>query len=75
MQTRYTYFSNKLVEATEQIVPVESRRANQVWMINDLLFMIKERRPLKHNDFYIGRKMLKSRENDAKRKKNVITEI
>ena len=29
METRYTEFSNTLIEATEQVVPVETRRANQ----------------------------------------------
>ena len=49
METRYTEFSNILSEATEQIVPVETRRANQRWMTNELLDVMEERRLLKHN--------------------------
>ena len=49
MGTRYTKFSNILIEATELIVPVETRRANQRWMNNEILDMIEERRLLKHN--------------------------
>ena len=49
METRYTEFSNVLIEATEQIVPVETRRANQRWMTNETLDMMEERRLLKHD--------------------------
>ena len=50
METRYTQFSNILIEATEQIVPVETRRANQRWMTNEILDMMEGRRLLKHNE-------------------------
>ena len=49
METRYTEFSNILIEATEQIVPVETMRANQRWMTNEILDMMVERRLLIHN--------------------------
>ena len=49
METRYTEFSKILIEATEQIVPVETRIANQKWMNNEILDMMQERRLLKHN--------------------------
>ena len=49
METRYTEFSNILIEATEQVVPVDIRRANQRWMTNEILDMMEERRLLKHN--------------------------
>ena len=49
METRYTKFSHLLIEATEQIVSVETRRANQRWMTNEILYMMEERRLLKHN--------------------------
>ena len=53
METRYTELSNILIEATEQIVPVETRRANQRWMTNEILHMMEVRRLLKHNqDLY-----------------------
>ena len=34
--TRYTEFSNILIGATEQIVPVETWRANQRWMTKEI---------------------------------------
>ena len=49
METRYTEFSNILIEATEQIVPIETGRVNQRWMTNEKLDMMEERRLLKHN--------------------------
>ena len=49
METRYTEFSNILIEATEQVVPVDTRRAKQRWMANEILDMMEERRLLKHN--------------------------
>ena len=49
METRYTEFSNILIEATEQMVPVETKRANQRWMTNEIPNMMEERRLLKHN--------------------------
>ena len=48
MEKRYTEFSNILIEATEQIVPVETKRANQRWITNEILDMMEERRLLKH---------------------------
>ena len=50
METRYTEFINILIEATEQVVPVETRRANQRWMTNEILDMMEERRLIKHNE-------------------------
>ena len=50
METRYTEFSGILMEATEQIVPVDSRRANQMWKTNKILDMMEERRLLKYNE-------------------------
>ena len=50
MEPRYTEFSHILIEATEQAVPVEIRRANQRWMTNEILDMMEERRLLKHNE-------------------------
>ena len=49
IETRYTQFSNILTEATEQVVPVDTRRANQMSMTNEILDMMEERRLLKHN--------------------------
>ena len=49
METRYTGFRNIVIEATKQIVPIETRRANQMWMANEILDMMEERRLLKHN--------------------------
>ena len=43
-------FSNVVIEATQQVVPVESKRANQMWMTNYILNMIPEGRLLKHNE-------------------------
>ena len=43
METQYIEFSNILIEATKQIVPVETRRANQRWMTNEILDMMEER--------------------------------
>ena len=47
METRYIEFSNILIEATEQVVPVETRRANLRWMTNELLDMMAKRRLLR----------------------------
>ena len=37
METRYTKFSNILIEATEKVVHVESKRDNHMWIANDIL--------------------------------------
>ena len=74
-------FSNIVIEATQQVVPVEFNRANQMWMANYILNMIPEGRLLKFKsslkcillfsimNVYIGMKMLKSSKNVAKQKK------
>ena len=49
METRYTEYSNIFIEATEQVVLVDTKRANQRWMTNEILDMMEERRLLKHN--------------------------
>ena len=74
METRYTEFSNVLIEATEQIVPVETRRANQRRMTNELLDMMEERRLLKHNQGLYRQKDVEiQRECHKAQEKNVIT--
>ena len=50
METRYTEFSNILIEATEQVVPVDIRRANQRWITYEVLDMMEESRLPKHNE-------------------------
>ena len=55
-------FRNIFIDANEQIVPVETRRANQRWMTNEILDMMEERRLLKIIMVYIDRRMLKFRE-------------
>ena len=42
--------SNILLKTIEQVVPVETRRANQRWMTNEILDMMEEGRLLKHNE-------------------------
>ena len=44
-----TKTANRVIEATEQIVPEETRRASQRWMTNEILDMMEEMRLLKHN--------------------------
>ena len=48
MEKRYKEFSNILIEPAEQIVLVETRRTNQRWITNEILYMMEERRLLKH---------------------------
>ena len=68
MDTRYTKFSDILIEATEQVVPVETRRAVQRWMTNEILDMTEERL-YRQKDAEIQRECHKAKE------KNVITAI
>ena len=76
METRYTEFSNILIEATEQVLPVDSRRANQRWMTNVILVMMEERRLLKHNEgLYRQKDDEIQRECHKAKEKNVITAI
>ena len=74
METRYTEFRNILIEATEQIVPVETRRANQRSMTNEIKDMMEERRLLKHNQgLYREKDTEIQRECHKAKYKNVIT--
>ena len=50
IEKRYTQYNNILIEATAQVVSIETRRANQRWMTNEILDMMEERRILKHNE-------------------------